>query len=56
MLAESGNQEVDDIKSLIPDDQARYHVFLYRHNHEGDSLESYGMLAQPRHSALPLGP
>jgi len=25
----------------VPEDHARYHLFLFRHTHEGDYLESY---------------
>ncbi|XP_068168949.1 twinfilin-1a [Antennarius striatus] len=32
--------EVMDLPRRIPDDKARYHLFLYKHSHEGDSLES----------------
>lgn len=35
-LAQADNVDVDAISSLIPDNSARYHVFVYRHNHEGD--------------------
>jgi twinfilin-like protein len=39
-LVQAGNQSIDDIHALIPADSARYHVFNFKHNHEGDSLES----------------
>ncbi|XP_055985311.1 toll-like receptor 9 isoform X1 [Sorex fumeus] len=32
--------EVAQLPSRIPRDAARYHFFLYKHTHEGDSLES----------------
>eukprot|EP00730_Choanoeca_flexa_P008564 TRINITY_DN12506_c0_g1_i2.p2 TRINITY_DN12506_c0_g1~~TRINITY_DN12506_c0_g1_i2.p2 ORF type:complete len:341 (+),score=75.05 TRINITY_DN12506_c0_g1_i2:2939-3961(+) len=38
--ATSGSQKVDEIQSQIPDDEPRYHVFNYQHNHEGDNLSS----------------
>ena len=31
-----------DLGGQIPDDEARYHFFLYKHHHEGDYLESIG--------------
>jgi len=39
-LAHAGDINVDSISPLIPDDAARYHVFVYRHSHEGDQLTS----------------
>ncbi|XP_063105027.1 toll-like receptor 9 isoform X2 [Cavia porcellus] len=32
--------EVAQLPSRVPRDAARYHFFLYKHTHEGDSLES----------------
>ncbi|KAI7791761.1 twinfilin-1b [Triplophysa rosa] len=32
--------ELRDLPKRIPQDAARYHFFLYKHNHEGDYLES----------------
>lgn len=31
------------LNSRFPSDHARYHLFLYKHSHEGDYLESIGM-------------
>ena len=39
-LALSGNQKADDIAATIPDSEPRYSVFRFKHNHEGDALES----------------
>lgn len=33
---------VAQLPSRVPRDAARYHFFLYKHTHEGDSLESVG--------------
>uniref|UniRef100_A0A3Q3WV94 Twinfilin-1 n=1 Tax=Mola mola TaxID=94237 RepID=A0A3Q3WV94_MOLML len=32
--------ELKDLPMRIPQDSARYHIFLYKHSHEGDYLES----------------
>ncbi|EDQ91064.1 uncharacterized protein MONBRDRAFT_31730 [Monosiga brevicollis MX1] len=40
LLAESGSYHVDKIQSLVSDDEPRYHVFNFKHNHEGDTIES----------------
>ena len=31
---------VEEAAAKVPDDTARYHVFNFAHNHEGDNLES----------------
>ena len=36
----SGQMTVDSLPSAVPGDAARYHVFRYKHSHEGDYLES----------------
>lgn len=36
---------VETLNSRFPTDHARYHLFLYKHSHEGDYLESIGMCA-----------
>ena len=33
---------VEDLPSAVPSDAARYHVFRFKHSHEGDYLESNG--------------
>ncbi|KAF5928600.1 hypothetical protein HPG69_015207 [Diceros bicornis minor] len=40
ILANTANTELKDLPKRIPKDSARYHFFLYKHNHEGDYLES----------------
>ena len=35
---------VDDLKSCVPESAARYHLFLFKHRHNGDYLESVGAL------------
>lgn len=34
--------DAKSLQSRIPTDHARYHFFLYKHNYEGDYLESIG--------------
>lgn len=37
-LAQSSNIKVDQLRSHIPADHGRYHVFRYSHTHEGDFI------------------
>jgi len=39
-LALAETTAADDIAALIPDSEPRYSVFNFKHNHEGDSLQS----------------
>lgn len=39
-LAKSGDVEVSRLWSEVPTDTARYHLFWYKHTHEGDFTES----------------
>ncbi|KAG9346918.1 hypothetical protein AGOR_G00231250 [Albula goreensis] len=39
-LSNATPTEIKDLPKRIPKDAARYHFFLYKHNHEGDYLES----------------
>lgn len=39
-LVHTNPTEIADLPRRIPDDTARYHLFLYKHSHEGDYLES----------------
>lgn len=32
---------LSDLPKQVPDDHARYHLYLFKHTHEGDYLESY---------------
>ena len=41
-LTRSGMLSVEDLPSAVPSDAARYHVFRFKHSHEGDYLESNG--------------
>jgi twinfilin-like protein len=40
VLVSSGNQHVDDIPAAVSTEVPRYHVYNFKHNHEGDALES----------------
>ncbi len=44
-LAHFENAAVTDLRRLTPGDQGRYHVFKYKHTHEGDYTESIGRWA-----------
>ncbi|XP_062339006.1 twinfilin-1b [Osmerus eperlanus] len=39
-LSSTAPTELKELPKRIPKDAARYHFFLYKHNHEGDYLES----------------
>ena len=41
-MPRSGSMTVQDLPAAVPSDAARYHVFRFKHNHEGDYLESNG--------------
>lgn len=40
-LVKASNVEIDRLPKEIPDDEARYHIYLFKHTHEGDYLESF---------------
>lgn len=40
-LVKASNVEIEKLPKEVPDDEARYHVYLFKHTHEGDFLESY---------------
>jgi twinfilin-like protein len=40
IVKESGPCTVDNLPSKVPSDSARYHVFRFKHTHEGDYMES----------------
>ena len=42
-LAAADTVDVHAVSGLIPDDSARYHVFVYKHSHEGDQFTSVGL-------------
>ena len=33
---------LSDLPSKVPEDSARYHIFRFKHNYEGDSFDSNG--------------
>ena len=41
-LAHFEDATVKDLSRLAPKDQGRYHVFKFKHTHEGDYIESIG--------------
>lgn len=43
-LADSGNITASELSSRIPVESARYHLFSFNHNHEGDFIKSKGTL------------
>lgn len=40
-LVKASNVDIDKLPKEVPDDEARYHIYLFKHTHEGDFLESY---------------
>lgn len=46
-LVHSNPTETRDLPRRVPRDTPRYHFFLYKHSHEGDYLESIGMILIP---------
>jgi len=42
-LADAGNVSIDKLSLKIPSDCARYHLYNFKHTHEGDYLETLGM-------------
>ena len=42
-LEMADNIKVGSLRSKVPKDQARYHLFNFKHTHEGDYMESIGM-------------
>ena len=43
VLKSKDNVDIEKLPSKVPTECARYHLFRYKHNYEGDSLESNGM-------------
>ncbi|EGD81737.1 hypothetical protein PTSG_02449 [Salpingoeca rosetta] len=39
-LAKADKSSIDDIAAQVPEDAARYHLFNFKHSHEGDNMES----------------
>lgn len=44
VLKSKDNVDITTLPSKVPTECARYHLFRYKHNYEGDSLESNGMV------------
>ena len=42
MLKKRGECDITSLAGKIPDDCARYHLFRFKHNYEGDSFSSNG--------------
>lgn len=40
-LVKAINVDIEKLPKEIPDDEARYHIYLFKHSHEGDYLESF---------------
>lgn len=40
-VSNAANVELSDLPKQVPDDHARYHLYLFKHTHEGDYLESF---------------
>uniref|UniRef100_A0A6B2EES5 Twinfilin n=1 Tax=Phlebotomus kandelakii TaxID=1109342 RepID=A0A6B2EES5_9DIPT len=40
-LVTAANIDVGGLQQMMPKDEARYHLFLYKHTHEGDYQESF---------------
>lgn len=40
-LVKAINVDLIKLPKEIPDDEARYHIYLFKHTHEGDYLESF---------------
>lgn len=41
-LVTAENITIDKLPSKVPDKNARYHLYKFRHTHEGDYMESIG--------------
>lgn len=41
-LVSCGEVSLDKLPSKVPTDSARYHLFNFKHTHEGDYMESIG--------------
>ncbi|OWR50934.1 putative twinfilin [Danaus plexippus plexippus] len=40
-LSKAAIINVSELPAQVPSDQARYHLFLFKHSHEGDHIESF---------------
>jgi hypothetical protein len=37
-----------ELPAQVPADAARYHLYVFKHSHEGDYMESHGMIPNKR--------
>ncbi|XP_064551059.1 twinfilin [Drosophila montana] len=40
-VSNAANVELRDLPKQVPEDHARYHLYLFKHTHEGDYMESF---------------
>ncbi|EDV91615.1 twinfilin [Drosophila grimshawi] len=40
-VSHAGNVDLQDLRRQVPEDHARYHLYIFKHTHEGDYLESF---------------
>lgn len=41
-LVKAANVDLSNLKNEVPEDSARYHLYNFKHTHEGDYTESIG--------------
>ena len=44
ILKSKGGCDISELPEKVPEDAARYHLFRFKHTHEGDYLESNGRI------------
>jgi twinfilin-like protein len=44
VLKAKGGCDISELEGKVPEDAARYHLFRFKHTHEGDYLESSGRI------------
>lgn len=42
-LSKSATISLSELPSQVPSDAARYHLYIFKHTHEGDHTESIGI-------------
>lgn len=42
-LSKAAKISINDLPRQVPEDKARYHLYLFRHKHEGDQMDSISM-------------
>lgn len=47
-IAKAAVISLPDLPSQVPSDQARYHLYIFKHTHEGDPMESVGKYSNDR--------